>query len=56
MMSIFGISFCYTIKNMLAGEETFTAIFKKIFVQILFSTSESILIPKELCQILKQMV
>lgn len=31
MMSIFGISFCYTIKNMLAGEETFTAIFKKDF-------------------------
>lgn len=54
MMSIFGISFCYTIKNVLAGEETLKTTF--LSVQILFSTFESILIPKEFTQILKQMV
>lgn len=54
MMSIFGISFCYNIKNVLAGEETLKTTF--LSVQILFSTFESILIPKEFTQILKQMV
>lgn len=53
-MSIFGIHFCYTIKICCQGKRHLKLVFKSVCV--LFTTSENVLISKESCPNVKQVV